>query len=227
LNLADLMPPDRRGQFAEYLKRITENGVDSGLLPVLARDGSLRVWQYNNMLDNDADEPYVLGHAQDITERRKYESQLREQSMIDPLTGCRNRRFLDEHIAALGKARWGCILIDLDRFKQINDTFGHERGDQVLVGMAQFLSQHAPKDSVVVRMGGDEFLLLVDAASEKSIVALGGLLRSNAPAQAPSGFTIGHAVRESDEPLESTLRRADQDLYATRAAARGGDAEKS
>ncbi len=108
---------------------------------VVARDGSLRVWQYHNMLDNDADEPYVLGHAQDITEQRKYEEQLREQSTIDPLTGCRNRRFLDEHTAALRKAKWGCILIDLDRFKQINDTYGHERGDQVLIGMAEFLQQ--------------------------------------------------------------------------------------
>jgi diguanylate cyclase (GGDEF)-like protein/PAS domain S-box-containing protein len=227
LSLADIMPPDRRGEFAAYLKRITENGTDSGLLPVVARDGSLRIWQYHNMLDNVADEPYVLGHAQDITERRKYERQLREQSMIDPLTACRNRRFLDEHTAALGKAKWGCVLIDLDRFKLINDTYGHERGDQVLVGMADFLRKHAPKDSVVIRMGGDEFLLLMDAASEKSVAALAEGLRSHAPTQAPSGFTIGHALRDSDETLEATLRRADQDLYATRAAARGGGAENS
>jgi diguanylate cyclase (GGDEF)-like protein len=169
----------------------------------------------------------VLGHAQDITEQRKYEEQLREQSLIDPLTGCRNRRFLDEHTAALRKAKWGCILIDLDRFKQINDTYGHERGDQVLIGMAEFLNKHAPKGSVVVRMGGDEFLLLVDVASEKSLAALAEHLQSDAPAQAPSGFTIGHAVRESGETLEATLRRADQHLYATRAAARGGGAEQS
>ena len=227
LNLADLMPPDRRWEFDAYLKRILENGIGSGLLPLVARDGSLRVWQYHNMLDNDADEPYVLGHAQDITEQRKYEQQLREQSLIDPLTRCHNRRFLDEHTAALGKAKWGCILIDLDRFKQINDTYGHERGDQVLIGMAEFLNKHAPKGSVVVRMGGDEFLLLVDVASEKSLGALAAHLQSDAPAQAPSGFTIGHAVRESGETLEATLRRADQHLYATRAAARGGGAEQA
>ena len=223
-NLADMMPPERRGDFAMYLKRIIENGTDSGLLPVVARDGSLRVWQYHNMLDNDADEPYVLGHAQDITERRNYEQRLREQSTIDPLTGCRNRRFLDEHTDALGDARWGCILIDLDRFKQINDTYGHERGDQVLVGMAEFLRSHAPKDAVVVRMGGDEFLVLMDAASEASAAALAERLRADGPVNAPSGFTIGHAVRKSHEALEATIRRADEALYAARAAARGGGA---
>ena len=220
-NLADLMPTDRRGEFDEYLKRIIANGHDSGLLPVLARDGSLRVWQYHNMLDHDADEPYVLGHAQDLTERRNYERQLREQSTIDPLTGSRNRRFLDEHAAKLGAARWACFLFDLDRFKQINDTHGHERGDQVLIAMADFLRAHAPADATVVRMGGDEFLLLVDSATEAAADALARTLRANAP-QAPSGFTIGWAVRKKDEALDATIRRADHALYAERAAVRGG-----
>jgi diguanylate cyclase (GGDEF)-like protein/PAS domain S-box-containing protein len=220
-NLADLMPPDRRGEFDEYLRRIRTKGIDSGLLPLMARDGSTRVWQYNNVLDNDADEPYVLGHAQDITERRHLEQKLREQSTIDPLTGCRNRRFLDEHAGRLGEAVWGCILIDLDHFKQINDTYGHDRGDQVLVGMADFLRKHAPSHSVVIRMGGDEFLLLMDSADEKSASALADLLREAGPLQAPSGFTTGWAVRQSGEPFEATIRRADEGLYAERAASRG------
>ena len=219
--LSDLMPPDRRGEFAEYLKRIAANGTDTGLLPVLARDGSLRVWQYQNMLDKEADEPYVLGHAQDITERRNLERRLREQSTIDPLTGCRNRRFLDEHATQLGDATWGCLLFDLDRFKQINDTYGHARGDQVLIGMAQFLRSHAPGDAVVVRMGGDEFLLLMNATTEQSLAALADRLRADA-SQAPSAFTIGRALRQSDEKLDATLRRADAALYASRAAVRGG-----
>ena len=220
-NLADLMPSDRRGEFTEYMHRIRTNGIDSGLLPLLARDGSIRVWQYNNVLDNDADEPYVLGHAQDITERRVLERKLREQSTADPLTGCRNRRFLDEHIGRLGDAPWGCILIDLDRFKQINDTYGHERGDQVLVGIAEFLKQHAPDRSVVIRMGGDEFLLLMDSADERSVASLAETLRADGPTQAPSGFTIGWAVRQNTEPFEATIRRADEGLYAARATARG------
>jgi diguanylate cyclase (GGDEF)-like protein/PAS domain S-box-containing protein len=224
-NLIDLMPPDRQGEFAEYLRRITENGIDSGLLPVLARDGTLRIWQYHNVLDNDADEPYVLGHAQDLTERRNYEHRLREQSTIDPLTGCRNRRYLAEHATELGSSRWGCLLFDLDRFKQINDTYGHERGDQVLIGMADFLRAHANAKTTVVRMGGDEFLLLMDAASEASADALAAQLRKNAP-QAPSGFTIGWAVRQADEALDATILRADRALYAERAATRGGGASE-
>jgi diguanylate cyclase (GGDEF)-like protein/PAS domain S-box-containing protein len=220
-NLADLMPPHRRGEFAQYLERILAHGTDTGLLPIVASDGTTRIWEHHNMLDTEADEPYVLGHAQDITERRQLEHRLREQSTIDPLTGCRNRRFLDTHVGKLGAAHWGCILIDLDRFKQINDTYGHERGDEVLIGMAEFLRRHAPADGTVVRMGGDEFLLLVDASSEPAIRALADVLRREGATQAPSGFTIGCAARSNGEALEATLRRADADLYATRAAVRG------
>jgi diguanylate cyclase (GGDEF)-like protein/PAS domain S-box-containing protein len=221
--MADLMPPERRHEFAGYLERIRKKGMDSGLLPIVARDGTLRIWQYHNILDDEADEPYVLGHAQDITERRNYEQKLRELSTIDPLTRCYNRRYLDEHAEGLGAARWGCIAVDLDRFKQINDTYGHERGDQVLIGVADFLRRRAPTNAIVVRMGGDEFLVLVDAASGESLARLMEELKADASA-APAGFTLGAAVRESDESIEATLRRADAALYASRAAARGGGA---
>jgi len=222
-NLADLMPAERRHEFASYLERVRDNGSDSGLLPIVARDGTIRIWQYNNMLDADDDEPFVLGHAQDITERRNYERKLRELSTIDPLTGSHNRRFLDEHAQTLGQSRWGCVLVDLDRFKQVNDVHGHERGDQVLVGIAGFLRKHAPRDAVVVRMGGDEFLLVTKDATEASVGALANAMRKDA-ALAPIGFTLGCAVRDGIEPLDATIRRADQALYAARAAARGGGA---
>lgn len=222
-NLADFVPPERREEVHRYLERIKTRGGDSGLLPLVGRDGTLRIWQYHNILDSDADEPYVLGHAQDITERRNYEQKLRELSTIDPLTRCHNRRYLDEHAARLGDARWGCIVVDLDRFKQINDTYGHERGDQVLVGMADFLRRHAPGGATVVRLGGDEFLMLLDATDADGLAALADALQSDS-IPAPAEFTLGCGLREEAETLEATLRRADAALYATRAAARGDGA---
>jgi diguanylate cyclase (GGDEF)-like protein/PAS domain S-box-containing protein len=218
--LPDMMPPDRRHFFVGYMERIIASGTDSGLLPVVARDGSVRIWEYHNILDSDADEPYVLGHAQDITERRRLEQRLREQSTIDPLTGCRNRRFLDEHKQALGDATWGCVVFDLDHFKQINDTQGHARGDEVLIGMADFLRAHAPAKTTVVRFGGDEFLLFVDDAEAVSIPELATAIRAD-DASAPIAFTLGTATRLAGETFDATLRRADQALYETRAAARG------
>jgi diguanylate cyclase (GGDEF)-like protein/PAS domain S-box-containing protein len=223
-NLAEFMPAARRDELTRYLERIQRTGGDSGLLPLVARDGTVRIWQYNNILDDEGGEPYVLGHAQDITDRRNYEQKLRELSTIDPLTRCHNRRFLDEHAGELGASPWGCIVVDLDKFKQINDTYGHERGDQVLVGIADFLRRHAPANAVVVRLGGDEFLLMVDATDAAALSRLETELRAD-PLQAPAEFTVGCAVRVGDEALEATLRRADAALYATRAAARDGGAD--
>jgi len=219
--LSDMMPAQLRPIFDDYLKRVAANGVDSGLLQLIARDGSMRIWQYHNILDSDADEPYVLGHAQDITERRMYEHMLREQSTHDPLTGCYNRRFLDEQATRFGARIWGCILIDLDHFKQINDTMGHERGDEVLVGMARFLMQNARSADVVVRMGGDEFLMLLDDADETITRQMAEGLREDGRHHAPSGFTIGWAVRQEGEKVDATIGRADKDLYAVRASVRG------
>jgi len=218
--LSDFCPPALSQAFEEYLQRIARNKEDSGLLYLVARDGQPRIWEYHNVIDEDEGEPYVLGHAQDITDRRRYERQLKEQSIRDPLTGCYNRRFLEQHVASMSAAAcWGCIVIDLDHFKQINDTQGHQRGDEVLVGMGRFLTLHAANEDIVVRMGGDEFLVLVGKPGEDGTAELASRLAA-ASDQAPSGFTIGWAVRESDENVESTIRRADRALYASRVAAR-------
>ena len=81
-----------------------------------------------------------------------------------------------------------------------------------------------PANAVVVRLGGDEFLLMVDATDAAALSRLETALRAD-PLQAPAEFTVGCAVRVGDEALEATLRRADAALYATRAAARGGGAD--
>jgi diguanylate cyclase (GGDEF)-like protein/PAS domain S-box-containing protein len=220
-NLSEFVPPLLRLGFGEYLRRIAANGSDSGLLHVVSKDGEHRIWQYHNVLDNESPgETYVLGHAQDITERRQYERRLKDQSVRDPLTGCHNRRFLEEHVAALDRdASWGCILVDLDHFKQINDTLGHQRGDEVLIGIGRFLLRHARANDFIVRMGGDEFLMLLSGADEATAAQIAARLRASA-SQAPSGFTIGWAVRQPGESLESTINRADKDLYTVRTAAR-------
>ncbi|NEL81491.1 MAG: diguanylate cyclase, partial [Xanthomonas perforans] len=79
-------------------------------------------------------------HAQDITNQYQQEKQLLEWSFTDPLTNCFNRRFLDDLDRRDASVRWGCIVVDLDKFKLVNDTYGHQRGDEVLVQMAWFLN---------------------------------------------------------------------------------------
>ncbi|SFN33286.1 sensor domain-containing diguanylate cyclase [Dokdonella immobilis] len=220
-NIRELMPEPTRARFAEYLERVAANGGDMGPMQVIARDGSLRFWEYNNHFCRDAaGTPYILGNATDMTERRKLERQLRELSVRDPLTGCFNRRHLELAIERFEPSqRWGCIVVDLDNFKRINDTRGHRVGDEMLIAIGRFLNRHARAGDSVIRMGGDEFLLLlVDGDVATATVA--ERLRHEARTQAPCDLSIGFAERIGDESLERTLERADRHLYQVRSETR-------
>lgn len=216
--LTDFIRPPLHPAFRAYLQRIITNDSDAGVLQLIAKDGSLLTWQYHNVLDNaaDGDDPYVLGHALDITDRNKNEKKLREWSIRDALTGCFNRRYLAE----LTAERWGCVVIDLDHFKQVNDTYGHERGDEVLKGVARFLTRHVRQQDAVVRLGGDEFLILLrdaDNALTENIVARIDADRGAAPIE----FTLGSTTLDPGVSLEVGLAEADRRLYQVRAERRG------
>ncbi|HDS1101812.1 diguanylate cyclase domain-containing protein [Stenotrophomonas maltophilia] len=216
-SLGALMPADRRDAFDAYLARIAAAHTDSGVIELIGADGHRRYWAYHNVLDEEADPPYVLGHAQDVTALRQQERILRELSQRDPLTHCHNRRYL-HRLDALVDANWACLLFDLDHFKQINDLQGHRRGDAVLVEFATFLRRPLAEREVVVRLGGDEFLVVLDAPPAR-LAALEGWYRQHAAA-APTPFSMGSAEHRPGEALAETIHRADTQLYRTRARIR-------
>ncbi|MEO6800317.1 MAG: diguanylate cyclase [Rhodanobacter sp.] len=213
--LNDFIRPELQPRFRDYLLRIMRKDSDAGMLELIAKDGSLRIWQYQNVLDDDGDDPYVLGHAQDVTERLQQERQLREWSVHDPLTGCCNRRYLAELTAARHDDRWGCIAFDLDHFKQVNDTYGHQRGDEVLIAMAQFLRDHVRPQDAVIRLGGDEFLVLLREAAGDLTDSVVARLEADR-AIAPIGFTLGWTTVDPGASLEAGLAEADRRLYKAR-----------
>lgn len=217
--MTEFMPSEYHVRFDDYLLRIAQGGADSGMLQLIASDGSARIWQYHNTLDLDGEIPYVLGHAQDITDRERMQRKLIHLSTRDPLTGCHNRRFLTDLATTDNVDAWGCIVIDLDHFKRVNDQFGHQRGDEVLVAMAAFLNGQLRPDDVVVRAGGDEFLVLLRHADEAFTETIGARLLAQR-GKAPIAFSLGCTVRRSDETLEDALARADASLYARRAQLR-------
>jgi diguanylate cyclase (GGDEF)-like protein/PAS domain S-box-containing protein len=218
--LSDFMQAERQLGFVAYLERIEKNGTDSGFMELVGGDGTLRIWQYHNVLDDEGDEHYVLGHAQDITEQQQHQRKLEQWSVRDPLTGCFNRRFVNDLEASMEvDDRWGCIAFDLDRFKLVNDQFGHQRGDEVLVAMASFLSRHLQSEDALVRLGGDEFLVLMKDANLEATAHAAARFDADRAA-APIGFTMGYATRQSGKSLEQALLEADKRLYEVRALRR-------
>ena len=213
--LTDFMRPGLHPSFHDYLLRVMRRDSDAGVLKLIAKDGSERIWQYHNVLDDEADEPYVLGHAQDVTERFRQERKLREWSTHDPLTGCYNRRYLADLIAAPQDEYWGCIVFDLDHFKHVNDTYGHQRGDEVLVSIAQFLRDHVRPQDAVIRLGGDEFAVLLRKAECGLTDVVVARLDADRSA-APIAFTMGSITIEPGASLEAGMTEADRRLYKAR-----------
>jgi diguanylate cyclase (GGDEF)-like protein len=114
------------------------------------------------------------------------------------------------------KGEWGCIYLDIDHFKQYNDTNGHAEGDSVLVKMARFLMRHVRAEEAVVRVGGDEFLVVLCDSGSEQTENVAARLRVAAAESAPVPFSMGWAARKDGETFEDTMVRADHRLLEVR-----------
>lgn len=172
--------------------------------------------------DKDTKEMLYHGMLVDITGRKKMEEELRQQSMRDPLTGCFNRRYLSEMDEEMSPSdgNWGTLFIDIDHFKTYNDTHGHAMGDNTLIRMSRFLMRQVRAEEPVIRVGGDEFVILLRGASEAQTMMVAQRMQAAALRTAPVPFSLGWASRQPSENLMSTMHRADQNLLAVRVIVR-------
>ncbi len=152
--------------------------------------------------------------------------QIKQMAITDPLTGCYNRRFFDE----IGRRemqrhrRYGkplaVVFVDINRFKYLNDRFGHDMGDTVLRTLGGMLRRHVRQSDYVIRWGGDEFLLLLtctvtEAAGKAEELKAAFAVERDAAALPPeTGLSIGVAeVEGTAETLGNAIRLADSEMY--------------
>jgi two-component system cell cycle response regulator len=168
----------------------------------------------------------------DALQRVRHERDtLRKDARTDALTGLLNRRSLQADVSVRIEARdgFGVLFMDLDHFKSVNDRFGHEMGDRVLVAVSAVLKTALRPGDVVGRFGGEEFVAVVAGAGPESARLVAERLRRAIEAMAPPKggpakltISVGTTVfdpRHADERMEELLHRADMALYA---AKRGG-----
>jgi len=223
-------------------------------LPILAIMGSAEPQRLarafdigvTDCLEQPADLNEMLARVRTQVRRRRYQDRLRASlqqsvaaSITDSLTGLHNRRYLARHLEALAASavrsgkRVGILMIDVDRFKRINDTHGHALGDDVIRHVGQRIQQNVRNFDSIARWGGEEFLVAMpDAGEEVALMVAERLRRVIAgsplrPASGPPGFELAVTVSigvsviggPGDTP-EEALRRADEALYAAKRAGR-------
>jgi diguanylate cyclase (GGDEF)-like protein/PAS domain S-box-containing protein len=203
-------------------------------------DGTWRTMEAvgRNLLEDAAVAGLVINHR-DVTERKSLEAELIRQAFHDHLTGLPNRALFGDRVAhALNRRRRGrravgVLFIDLDDFKAINDSLGHETGDRVLQEVAERLRTTARPGDTVARLGGDEFAFLledvadaadVETVAERVEATLGEPL-SIADTEVTLRVSIGIAdATDDDQTAADLLRDADVAMYL--AKARGGGHER-
>ena len=152
-----------------------------------------------------------------------YMSLQNELSYIDPLTKLYNRNYLTHVLRLIGNGHKSAagIMIDLDYFKSINDTFGHSTGDIALVDAAAVIRSSVPDDAITIRYAGDEFVVIMRTGGEKEIDDMIGMIRDSLKKFNESGkreyklsFSIGYSIYDPDmgDP-DSFMHRMDENMY--------------
>lgn len=228
---------------AEFAHPDDRDGI-GGENRYLDKDGEIHWLEWTSVAIPEEEVIYAV--ARDITDRKMLEQKMELLSRSDPLTGMLNRRSFDETLAAqIAHARRykrsGALLIaDLDRFKQINDEFGHAAGDEALRMVSRVLAENLRETDVVgrdegglvARLGGDEFALLLpetdpagaEAVGERLVAALAAEPLRLGDSEVRLGISIGVATFGEGQftTAEDLLAAADRAMYVVKAAGGGG-----
>jgi diguanylate cyclase (GGDEF)-like protein len=155
-------PPNGQDGFKHICIPVIQSGAVGNVLQLVAPPGT------EERISSQI--PYIsvyLREAAPVLETKKLMETLRESSLRDPMTGLNNRRFLEEYVDTLvaavqrRKTQVAVLMLDLDYFKMVNDTYGHDAGDAVIKALAKVLRQSVRSSDLVIRYGGEEFMIVL------------------------------------------------------------------
>ena len=246
-----LLPSDVRDEVVERIKRMLgnpEEGIGRGENPILTNDGEQRIVSWTNSLsfDRDGRPTHLVAFGYDVTEQKSFErtleqakadltranAELSRLARTDDLTGLANRRqgeaLFERELARSHRNQTplAVVMMDLDHFKSVNDSYGHDGGDAVLRHVASVLRGRLRATDIVSRYGGDEFLLALPESDLEDAVAVAGMVLEALGGQAVRfgeveislSASLGVAVLRPGQnvPASELVRMADQALYAAK-----------
>ncbi|GBG15144.1 PAS domain S-box protein [Novimethylophilus kurashikiensis] len=233
LSYWDLTPPEYAEQEALQLEALHRSGRYGPYEKEYVRHDGLRIpIRLNGVLIVGSDgEKYIWSIIEDITQRRESEELIWKQANFDPLTGLPNRRMFHDRLeqelkkSHRSSTRMALMFLDLDHFKEVNDTLGHAMGDVLLKESAERLVHCVRESDTVARLGGDEFTVILselDDAEAVERVAQNMLRRLSEPyllgdEMAYVSVSIGVTLYPEDAgDIETLLKNADQAMYAAK-----------
>ena len=224
--------PDDRERIKEIFRRTVATGIgECAEFRFMLKDGSIRHMESDGRAIHGADGKVskVVVVSRDITEQKRLEAELREMAATDTLTGLANRRHflaqLEQELARVSRAETYCtcvLMIDVDHFKQVNDTFGHAAGDNILRHIAALMRQELRKIDTLGRIGGEEFAVILPGAALPAAKVFAERLRKKVAGTPmvqesraiPITISIGVTeMKAGDASADDALIRADRALY--------------
>ena len=235
----DDLAPDNREEIGEHLHRaVTVPGsrvVGEWTIPGPGRDDVHVALTSRVISAQDGEEEVILVNVVDLSERRRYEQRLAHLADHDVLTGLPNRRRFDaalaEHLDLCARSgpRGALLLLDLDHFKEVNDTRGHDAGDELIVSTAAVLRGSLRDTDLVARLGGDEFAILLPTADRQGAERVADVVVERVRANSRTLEGVNRRVTASigvvtfagaHERAEDILALADMLMYDAKDAGR-------
>lgn len=216
-------PPEDTEGYRHICFPIMQSGTVGNVLQIVVPPE-----QAQHISDRASHVGVYLREAAPVLEAKRLMETLRESTLRDPMTGLHNRRFLEESVETLigqaqrRKASMAFLMLDLDYFKMVNDTYGHDAGDAVLKTLAKLLRQSVRASDFVIRYGGEEFLILLqetdaaaaDAVAEKIRAAVADLKIQTSGGILQKTISIGiSSYPEDSDTFWQALKFADVAMY--------------
>lgn len=172
------------------------------------------------LFNDDGSVTGIIGLINDVTEFEQLKKKLREKAITDEMTGMYNRAYFKEFIKIHSNSCYpiGIISADCDGLKNINDTYGHMAGDEYIRSAVKLFQNVLPKESIIFRMGGDEFIIILPSTSRKSAILVAEQLKSKEKQFKIEGQQLSvsfgvSVINSKDDDFDVCIAESDKNMY--------------